>query len=158
MIERPRRMLAGRPGEATPSGAERLHLAAAALLVEAALVDGAIDAAERAAIARVLAGRFALSAAEAADLLAEAEAGADGAVGLYRPVSAIRDALAADERVAVVEMLWEVVYADAVLHDYEANLLRRVAGLLHVGDAESGAVRKRVLARLAAAAGKPPAA
>lgn len=148
MIERLRRMLAGKPGETLPAGRERLHLAAAALLVEAALVDGAIDEAERAAIARVLAGRFALTAGEVAGLLADAESQAHISVGLYRSVSAIRDALAAEERVAVVEMLWEVVYADAVLHDYEASLLRRVAGLLHVGDAECGVVRRRVLARL----------
>lgn len=150
MIERLRRMLAGTPGETVPTGRERLYLAAAALLVEAALVDGAIDEAERAAIARVLADRFALTAGEGAGLMADAEAKAHASVGVYRPISAIRDALAAEERVAVVEMLWEVVYADAVLHDYEANLLRRVAGLLHVGDAECGVVRRRVLARLEA--------
>ena len=50
--------------------------------------------------------------------------------------------------VMLMEMLWEVVYADGELHDYEANLLRRTAGLLHVSDQESGAARKRVLARM----------
>ena len=45
-------------------------------------------------------------------------------------------------------MLWEVVYADGELHDYEASLLRRIAGLLYVPDRESGEARKRVLARL----------
>lgn len=140
----------GAASEAAPKGVERLHLAAAALLVEAALVDGAIDEAERAAIARVLADRFALTDGEVAGMLADAEAKAHASVGVYRAISAIRDALAAEERVAVVEMLWEVVYADAVLHDYEANLLRRVAGLLHVSDAECGVVRRRVLARLEA--------
>jgi uncharacterized tellurite resistance protein B-like protein len=41
-----------------------------------------------------------------------------------------------------------VAYADGTLHDYEANLLRRVAGLIHVPDAVSGSARKRVLSRL----------
>jgi len=50
--------------------------------------------------------------------------------------------------VMLVEMLWDVVYADGELHDYEANLMRRVAGLLHVSDQESGAARKRVLGRM----------
>jgi uncharacterized tellurite resistance protein B-like protein len=45
-------------------------------------------------------------------------------------------------------MLWEVAYADGQLHDYEASLLRRIAGLIYVGDRESGEARKRVLARL----------
>jgi len=45
-------------------------------------------------------------------------------------------------------MLWEVVYADGHLDDYESNLLRRVAGLIHVSDRERGDARRRVLDRL----------
>ena len=41
-------------------------------------------------------------------------------------------------------MLWEVVYADGEVHHYESNLIRRVAGLLHVSDRDSGSARKRV--------------
>jgi len=44
--------------------------------------------------------------------------------------------------------LWEVVYSDNELHAYEANLLRRVSGLLHVTDRQSGEARKRVIAKL----------
>ena len=48
----------------------------------------------------------------------------------------------------ILELLWEVGYADGQLHDYEASLLRRVAGLLYVSDRESGEARLRVMARL----------
>ena len=47
-----------------------------------------------------------------------------------------------------MEMLWEVAYADGTLHDYEANLLRRLTALIHVTDRESGQARKRALAKL----------
>jgi uncharacterized tellurite resistance protein B-like protein len=47
----------------------------------------------------------------------------------------------------MIEMLWEVVYADGNVDHLEANLLRRVAGLLYVTDRESGEARKRVLDR-----------
>ena len=57
-------------------------------------------------------------------------------------------AISNDERIELIEMMWAVVYADGQLHDYEANLLRRMAGLLYVSDFESGAARKRVLERL----------
>ena len=43
----------------------------------------------------------------------------------------------------MMEMLWEVAYADGELHDYEANLMRQVTGLLYVTDRESGDARKR---------------
>jgi uncharacterized tellurite resistance protein B-like protein len=48
----------------------------------------------------------------------------------------------------MIEMLWEVVYADGELHDLEASLLRRVGGLLYVSDRDRGAARMRVLNRL----------
>ena len=52
------------------------------------------------------------------------------------------------ERVELVEMLWEVVYADGRVDPFEANLLRRIGGLIYVSDRERGAARKRVAARL----------
>ena len=61
---------------------------------------------------------------------------------------AIKDGFSHAERVQLIEMMWEVAYADGALHDYEASLLRRVTGLLYVSDRESGEARKRVLARL----------
>ena len=48
----------------------------------------------------------------------------------------------------MLQMLWEVAYADGELHDYEASLLRQVAGLLYVTDQESGTARKRARERL----------
>jgi uncharacterized tellurite resistance protein B-like protein len=46
-----------------------------------------------------------------------------------------------------MEMLWDVAYADDHLHHLESSLMRRLAGLLHVDDRDSGEARKRVLAR-----------
>ena len=48
----------------------------------------------------------------------------------------------------MIEMLWEVVFADGKEHAFEANLVRRVTGLIYVTDHESGSARKRVRARL----------
>ena len=45
-------------------------------------------------------------------------------------------------------MIWSVAYADGEVHDFESNLARRVAGLLHVTDRDAGAARKRAIARL----------
>jgi len=47
-----------------------------------------------------------------------------------------------------VEMLWEVAYADGVLHEFEAQLMRRLAGLMFVDDRDSGLARKRTLDKL----------
>ena len=47
-----------------------------------------------------------------------------------------------------MEMLWQLVYSDGELHDFEATLMRRLAGLLYVDDRESGVARKRALEKL----------
>jgi uncharacterized tellurite resistance protein B-like protein len=150
MLERIRRLLGGHPSaaqHATHSFEDR-QLAAAALMVEAAAMDAHFDAAERARIGELIRDRFALSADEAADLIAEAERAASTSVAWHGFTRAIKDGFDPAERVQLIEMLWEVAYADGKLHDYEASLLRRVAGLLYVSDRESGEARKRVLARL----------
>jgi uncharacterized tellurite resistance protein B-like protein len=133
---------AGRPPR------EELQLAAAALMVEAARMDDQFDPAERARIEALLAQRFGLAADEAQELLALAERTAAESVEWQGFTRVIKERLAPAERIGVIEMLWEVVYADGRLHDYEASLLRRVTGLLYVSDYESGEARKRVLARL----------
>ena len=91
---------------------------------------------------------FGLDEAEAATLLAEAEQAQTEANHLLRFTRSVKDGWPLEERARVVEMLWEVAYADGVLHAYEANLLRRASGLLYVSDRESGAARKRAMARL----------
>jgi uncharacterized tellurite resistance protein B-like protein len=127
---------------------EEKQLAAAALMVEAARLDDAFDAAERAKIKGLLQRHFSLSDAEADDLLAEGERASEGSVEWQGFTRAIKDGFAPEERVELIEMLWEVAYADGVLHDYEASLIRRITGLLYVPDRESGEARKRVRARL----------
>lgn len=126
---------------------DELHLAAAALLIEAARLDGEFDKAERTRIEGLLADRFSLSEEEVASVVETADAVAEDSVALYGFTSKLRQNFDHDERIRLIEMLWEVVYADGDLHPFEANLLRRVAGLLYVTDQESGAARRRVLER-----------
>jgi uncharacterized tellurite resistance protein B-like protein len=150
MLERLKRILTGPAGTSAPAGHsfEERQVAAAALMVEAATMDGDVDAAERARIGELVEARFALSAAEAADLIGEAEQAVAASVQWHGFTSAIKDGFDHAERVDLIELLWEVAYADGHLHDYEASLLRRITGLLYVSDRESGEARKRVVARL----------
>lgn len=127
--------------------AEALPLAAAALMIEAAKLDDTLDEDELHRIEQLMQWRFKLSADELATVIAEAKAVSDGPAQWYFFTSTIRDHIDPDDRVEIVEMLWDVAYADGELHHLEASLLRRITGLLHVPDRESGAARKRVMAR-----------
>lgn len=122
--------------------------AAAALLIESALLDGDFDETERATIANLLAMRFGLAADAVAALIEEGERAAEQSVELYSITRTLKDNLGHDERLEIMEMLWQVVLADGEVHDFEANLVRRVAGLLHVPDKEAGLARKKALERL----------
>ena len=124
---------------------EPVAAAAAALLIEMAVMDGAFDKNERETVVRLISERFDLNSSDVADLVTEAEAAVSSSVELFSFTRILRDDFDHSDRIKMIEMLWEVAYSDGILHDFEANLIRRATGLLHVSDRESGAARKRVL-------------
>lgn len=134
-------------GPDVPDPGQRLKLAAAALMVRAASLDGDFGDAERDTVRRLLRERFTLSADDTAALIAEADAAQEDSQQILPFTRALKDALDESERVRIMEMLWEVVLADGAVHDYESNLMRRLSGLLYVSDQDSGAARQRVQTR-----------
>ncbi|HUC62907.1 MAG TPA: TerB family tellurite resistance protein [Alphaproteobacteria bacterium] len=140
--------LTGGAGAAVASRHDRLEIAVAALLVEAARMDDHFDAAERATIRRLLAERFELEPEATQRLLEAAERAVDQSTQLFRFTHLVVEELAPEERVRILEMLWEVAYADGSLSPEEDQLLRRIAGLIYVSDRERGEARLRVLRRL----------
>ena len=127
---------------------EPVAAAAAALLIEMAVMDGAFDTNERETVVRLISERFDLNSLDVAELVTEAEAAVSRSVELFSFTRILRDDFDHLDRIKMIEMLWEVAYADGILHDFEANLIRRATGLLHVSDRESGVARKRVLEQL----------
>ena len=125
-----------------------LQLALTALLIEAAYSDDHFDGPERAVIARLIERRFNLLPSDVRTLLATGEAAATESVELFHFTRIINERLSYEERVELIEMMWEVAYADRVLDEYEDSLLRRVGGLIYVPDPERGMARQRVLRRL----------
>ena len=145
MLEGLRKLLLGE--EEAQGRQDERQLACAALLISAANEDGSYDPVERDTILVLLERSFGLAADDAAELMRAAERQAERAVGLHRFLTILNRDLDAVAKIRLIEMLWEVVYADGRLDDYEANLMRRVGGLLGVSDFERGEARKRVLAR-----------
>lgn len=124
------------------------HLACAALMVEAARQDGSFEESEEMKILHLLHDRFGLSHPAAKALLDDAERTVKQAGELHPYAWEVRRHTSEEERVEIVEMLWEVALADGHLDAYEDSLIRNVAGLLFVTDKERGAARKRVEDRL----------
>ena len=124
------------------------NLAAAALLIETAYMDEEFDESERAVISDLVQRRFDLDTAVCQDLLVEAESAVVRSQQLYEFTRAVNDRFTPEQRIEIMEMLWEVVYADGEVHDFEVSLLRRVGGLIYVSDRDRGLARQRVVDRL----------
>ncbi|MDE0811382.1 MAG: TerB family tellurite resistance protein [Alphaproteobacteria bacterium] len=134
--------------EEAPLSAEPARLACAALLARAAGLDGQLDQGEDDAMLRLMVERFSMDEASARAVLDEAADDLDTSNDIYRYTKVLRESFDDAERIDLMEMLWEVCYADGVLHAFEAQLMRRMAGLMFVDDRDSGAARKRSLVKL----------
>jgi uncharacterized tellurite resistance protein B-like protein len=148
MIGRIKKLLASRDDVNITADDEALKLASAALLLEAACMDGHADDVEISTVMNLLGDQFDLSAVEASELIDAGREVLANSVELYGFTRTIKNSFNHEDRVRMIEMLWKVVYADGILHDFEANLVRRICGLIYVSDRESGDARKLVLERL----------
>jgi uncharacterized tellurite resistance protein B-like protein len=148
MIDRMLDFLTGRKTPALASQPDELELAVAALLIEAARMDDQFDAAERGTIERVLTERFDLAPDQLHALMGAAEAAVRQSTQFFPFTRQIVQRISPEDRAHILEMMWEVAYADGVLDPQEDALLRRIAGLIHVSDRERGLARQRALEKV----------
>ena len=127
------------------------RLAAAALLVHAAAIDGDMTESERDKLHVIVKSRFALDDDAADELIDKATAAEHEAVDLYHFTSLLNRTLDEEGRAKIIEMMWEIVYADGKRDELEDNLLWRAADLLGVSPRERIDLRRRISGEAAAA-------
>jgi uncharacterized tellurite resistance protein B-like protein len=134
----------------TPAEASMIdpHVAAAALMVEAALSDGVYADLESDVIAEILLESFRFDAAKADAVMAEGEQLAEEAVGAHQFTKHVKS-LPLTERRAVIEGLYRVILADGEKCAIEESYVRHVASLLHVDDVSRALARQSAEARMA---------
>lgn len=120
------------------------RLALAALLVRLARADEQYREDERIRIDRVLASRYGLSHFEAAKIRAEAEILEASAPDTVRFTRALKDAVPHEDRVSLIEAMWQIALADAERDDREDALIRVTADLLGVSDRDRAIARQTV--------------
>ncbi len=120
-------------------------LAAAALMVEVAVLDGEFADAERHVIKILLVENLDLSVIEAEELLNQAIDKQSQSIQILTFTRDIKNHFDEDGRAHIMEMLWGVVFADGEEDNYESNLMRRISGLLYISDKKSGELRKKVM-------------
>lgn len=120
------------------------RLAAAALLVHTAAIDGNVSASEEARLHAVIKQRFNLDDETTDELVAEATEAEQQAIDLYQFTARLNRSLDEKGRARLVEMMWQIVFADGAATEFEDNLIWRAADLLHVPREERIALRERV--------------
>ena len=123
------------------------RVAAAALLAHVISIDGVVDETEQAKLRSVLKARFDLSDSETDELARVAGERDKEAVDLYSFTSVLKRELDEEGRIQIIEMMWEMVFADGEIHEFEDNLVWRVAELLGVSRRDRIRMRQTVQAQ-----------
>jgi len=120
------------------------RLAAVALLVHAATIDGDMSSSERDKLHAVAKRHFGLDETAADELIDKATQAEHESVDLYHFTSLLNRVLDEEGRTRIIEMMWEIVYADGRRDELEDNLLWRAADLLGVSQRQRIELRQRI--------------
>ena len=115
------------------------------LMIEAAYTDGKVDEIELNKIKFSLINVFNEDPEEVEIVIKEALKNKNNSRSLHNYTSFINKNFDDDKKLLLIEALWEIVLSDGEIHDFESNLIRRLAGLLYISDVNSGNARKRAL-------------
>ncbi|MGD2118182.1 MAG: TerB family tellurite resistance protein [Chromatiales bacterium] len=122
-----------------------LRLATGALLIEMARADYDVKDIELDHILQILQSHFSLSDVETSQLLELANNRADDSTTYHNFTSLINQHYSPEQKVQLIEMLWQVAYADRHIEKYEDYLVRKIADLLYVPHRDFIAAKHRVI-------------
>lgn len=137
----------------SPSGSEiddaqRLRIATCVLLLEVAHADDEFSAEEQVKIDALIGKRFQLDAEQTAELLAVAEEVRNQEEDLFKFSRLIDESYTRPRKLAILDLLWEVVFSDGVLEAHEDALMHKMGTLLGIRHQELMAVKIGVKNRL----------
>ena len=110
----------------------QLQLACAALMIEVLYADYSVNQDELDILRKTLQDNFAISSAEAIELIQLAEEERSESTDYYQFTSLINEFYTQQQKRDLVTRLWQMAYADKTVHKFEEHLVRRLADLLHV--------------------------
>ena len=118
------------------------------LLIEACQIDGETGQEEVQYIKKLLINKFNFSEADAEANINTALKDNNKRIEIFSQIKIILNEMDHKERIDVIEMMWGVILADGIIDDFEANLMRRMNGLLYISGIESAEAKKRALNEL----------
>jgi uncharacterized tellurite resistance protein B-like protein len=132
MFNRIMTLLQGEGEVAQESRFERVQVATCALLLEVAHSDGHYQSVEAKVVHDLLAKKFDLSAAAVAELIDYSHDHREASLDLFQFAREINGHFSREEKLDVMEGIWQVIYADGTLDKFEDALARQLATLLRL--------------------------
>ena len=118
------------------------------LMIEAANTDGKITQEELDKISHSLINVFKEDPNVVEVSLTKAFENKDNSNSLYYYTSKLNKSYTDEQKIQLIEVLWEIILADNEVHDFETNLIRRLAGLLYVSDVDCGNAKNRAIKKV----------
>ena len=115
------------------------------LLLEACQIDGETDEVEIEYINKLLINKFNFTESESKENINQAISNSEERVEIFSEIKIILNEMDHKERIDVIEMMWGVILSDGVVDDFEANLMRRMNGLLYISGIESAEAKERAM-------------
>lgn len=109
-----------------------IELCAAVLMLEISMADAGLHEDEHRFIEDAIKQHFHLTAEEAATILELAHKEINHSVSMFEFTRMINNSLSMEEKIRIVELLWQVANVDAVIDKYEEFYIRKIADLLYV--------------------------
>ena len=113
------------------------------LMIEAANTDGEVTQEELNKISHSLINVFKEDPKAVEVSLTKSFENKDNSKSLYYYTSKLNKSYSNENKIKLIEVLWEIILADNEIHDFETNLIRRLAGLLYISDVECGNAKIR---------------
>ena len=113
------------------------------LLLEACQIDGETDKVEIEYVTNLLINKFNFTQSEAEENINKTLKNNAERIEIFSQIKIILNEMDHNERIEVIEMMWGVILSDGVVDDFEANLMRRMNGLLYISGIESAEAKER---------------
>ena len=122
-----------------------VRIATCALLLEIANIDGRFSESEKKSVVEILQDSYQLSAEHATALMKAADEQLEKSIDLWHFAKLINENYSTEEKIKIIEMVWQIIYTDGILDKHEDYLAHKLANLLRLSHEQLIEAKLKVL-------------
>ena len=110
--------------------------ACSSLLIEVALSDKDFDEEEITSMKEILKTTHGISDETINELVSNAKQTVDESTSLYSYTREVNDNFSYDDKLLLLQSLWDIAYADGNVDKYEEHLIRKISDLIYISHSD----------------------